>query len=162
MIINPEGKYECRCGGRGCFEAMISINRLLEMAKEKIIINKDSLIFKDKEPGEINIYDIFKASNDGDRFAGELIDDAVKWFAIGFSNMILMYDPEIIIIQGIYSKAGDYFLNNLRKQINKVSLLRIKKDVEIKYSKYGKEAGVIGASCYMVSEFTKTIFQTAD
>jgi len=43
-----------------------------------------------------------------------------------------------------------------------VSLFRIKKDVEIKYSKYGKKAGVIGASCYMVSEFTKNIFQTAD
>ncbi len=155
MVINPEGEYVCACGGRGCFEAMISINRITEMAVEKFGDNKDSLIFNDKKSNEIDIFDIFNASNAGDRIACELIDDAISWFAIGFSNIILMYDPEIIIIQGIYSKAGDYFINNLRKQINKVSLLKIEKDVEIEYSKFGKEVGVIGASNHIVSEFFK-------
>lgn len=159
MVINPDGEQVCACGGKGCFEALISINRVIEIAKEKYLENKDSIIFKDKKPGEINIYDIFESSNVGDKFAQELIDDVVKWFAIGFLNMVLMCDPEIIIIQGIYAKAGDYFLNKLREQINKVSLPKLNKDIEIQYSKYGKEAGVIGASFYTVAEFKKSKFE---
>ena len=162
MVINPDGKYVCACGGRGCFEAMISINRVIEMARERYNSEKDSLIFKEKKSKDIDIFDIFEASNKNDKFARELIDDVVKWFAIGFSNMILMYDPEIIIIQGIYSKAGDYFLNRLKEQINEVSLLKIDKDVEIKYSKYGNDARLIGASLYLVSQFSKSIFEDAN
>ncbi len=153
MVINPEGEYMCACGGRGCFEALISVNRLKDIALKKFKDNKDSLVFKGKKSHEIDIFNIFSASNAGDRFARELMDDVVKWFAIGFSNIILMYDPEMIIIQGIYSKAGEYFINNLRKQINNVSLLKIRKDVEIEYSRFGKEVGVIGASDYVISEF---------
>lgn len=55
-------------------------------------------------------------------------------------------------IQGIYSKAGDYFIQNLREKINTVSLPRIKKEVQIEYSKFGKEIGVIGAVAYVVIE----------
>jgi len=81
------------------------------------------------------------------------MDDIIKWYAIGISNIVVMYDPELIVIQGIYTKAGDYFLNNLRERIKTISLPRFYKNVEIKYSKLTKEAGVIGGVSYIISEF---------
>jgi predicted NBD/HSP70 family sugar kinase len=151
MVINPNGEEICACGARGCFEAMISVNRVLKMAKEGYSENKDSMIFKDKDLGDVDIYDIFNSSNQGDRFSRQLISNVVNWFAIGISNMILMYDPELIVIQGIYEKAGDFFISELRKKINTVSLPRINKDVKIEYSDFGKEAAVLGAASYLIS-----------
>ena len=128
MVINPKGEEICACGVKGCFEAMIYVDRVLKMARNKNRENKESLIFRNKSPNKISIYDIFNASNKGDKLARELMDDVIGWVAIGISNMVLMYDPELIVIQGIYSKAGDYFIQNLREKINTVSLPRIKKE----------------------------------
>jgi predicted NBD/HSP70 family sugar kinase len=153
MIVDPEAREICACGGKGCFEAMVSTNRLLRMAKEKYKEYPDSAIFKKNNPDAINIYDIFDASNQGDRLALSLMDDMINWFGIGISNIILMYDPQITIIQGIFTKAGEYFLENLKEKINKISLFSIKRETEIKYSELGDKAGVLGAASYVLSKY---------
>jgi glucokinase-like ROK family protein len=153
MIIDPEAREICACGGKGCFEAMVSTNRLLRMAKEKYKEYPNSNIFKKIDSDTIDAYDIFDASNKGDKLALNLMDDMITWFGIGISNIILMYDPQITIIQGIYTKAGDYFLENLREKINKISLFSIKRETEIKYSELGDKAGVLGAASYVLSKY---------
>jgi len=112
MIVDPEAREICACGGKGCFEVMVSINRLLRMAKEKYKEYPDSTIFKENNPDAIDIYDIFDASNKGDKLALDLMNNAINWFGIGISNIILMYDPQIVIIQGIFTEAGEYFFEN--------------------------------------------------
>ncbi len=153
MIVDPEAREICACGGKGCFEAMVSTNRLLRMAKEKYKEHPDSTIFKENNPDTIDVCDIFDASNKGDRLALNLMDDMINWFGIGISNIILMYDPQITIIQGIFTKAGEYFLENLREKINKISLFSIKRETEIKYSELGDKAGVLGAASYVLSKY---------
>jgi hypothetical protein len=64
-----------------------------------------------------------------------------------------MYDPQIMIIQGIFAKAGKYFLENLRKKINDISLFSIKRDTEIEYSELGDRAGVLGPASYVLSNY---------
>ncbi len=76
-------------------------------------------------------------------------------FSIAFSNLIMMYDPEIIIIQGIYAKGGKYFIDNLKEQVNNLVLSKIKKDVEIRFSKMGPEIGALGACLFVISEYFK-------
>ena len=153
MIVDPEAREICACGGKGCFEVMVSINRLLRMAKEKYKEYPDSTIFKENNPDAIDIYDIFDASNKGDKLALDLMNNAINWFGIGISNIILMYDPQIVIIQGIFTEAGEYFFENLREKINKISLFSIKRETEIKYSELGDIAGVLGAASYVLLNY---------
>jgi len=153
MIVDPEAREICACGGKGCFEAMVSTNRILRMAREKHKEYPDSIIFNGNNPDTIDISDVFTASNKGDELALDLMNDAIKWFGIGISNIILMYDPQIVIIQGIFTKAGEYFIENLRKIINKISLFSIKRETEIKYSELGDKAGVLGAASYVLSKY---------
>ena len=153
MIVDPEGREICSCGGTGCFEAMVSTSRILRMVKEKYNEYPDSIIFNNNGPDDVDIYDIFDASNEGDKLALELMDDVISWFGIGISNIILMYDPQVMIIQGIFTKAGKYFLENLRKKINKISLFSIERETEIKYSELGDKAGVLGAASYVLSRY---------
>jgi predicted NBD/HSP70 family sugar kinase len=83
------------------------------------------------------------------------MDDAAKWYSLGLTNLVLTYDPDVIILQGIFVKAGNFFIQKLCERINRVSLIHIEKDVQIAYSGFGAEAGVIGASAYVVSEYFK-------
>ena len=55
---------------------------------------------------------IFDASNKGDKLALIIMNEVINWFGIGISNIILMYDPQIMIVQGIFTKAGKYFLES--------------------------------------------------
>jgi len=153
MIIDPEAKEICACGGKGCFEIMVSTDRIVKQAKKKYKEYTDSIIFKDGNPEKVDIYSIFDASNKKDRLALIIMDEVINWFGIGVSNIILMYDPQIMIIQGIFTKAGKYFLENLRKKINEISLFSIKRETEIKYSKLGDKVGVLGAASYVLSKY---------
>ncbi len=152
-IVDSEGREICACGGKGCFEAMVSTNRILRMAREKYKEYPDSIIFNGGNPDAVNIESIFDASNAGDKLALNLMNNVIRWFGIGISNIILMYDPQIVIIQGIFTKAGEYFIKSLREKINKISLFSIKRRTEIKYSEIGNMAGVLGAASYVLSKY---------
>jgi len=52
----------------------------------------------------------------GDALARELMDEVIKCFAAGIHNAILFYDPEIVIIQGVFAEAGYYFIETLRRE----------------------------------------------
>lgn len=155
MIVDPESTEICACGGKGCFEVMVSTDRILKLSKENYKEYPDSIIFNGGMPEKVDIYDIFYASNKGDKLALILMNEIINWFGIGISNIILMYDPQIIIIQGIFTKAGKHFLDSIRKKINEISLFSIKRETEIKYSELGDKAGVLGAACYVLSNYFK-------
>ncbi len=155
MIVDPEAREICACGGKGCFEVMVSTDRVLRLAKEKYKEYPDSIIFDNGNPDDLDIYSIFNASNKEDSLALVLMDEIINWFGIGVSNIILMYDPQVMIIQGIFSKAGKYFLESLRKKINEISLFSIKRGTEIEYSELGDKAGVLGAASYVLSNYFK-------
>ena len=84
-------------------------------------------------------------------------EDLADWFAIGLSNLIVTYDPELIVIQGKYREAGDHFLRLIRDKANNVVLKRISKNLAIEYSAFGEDVGMIGAALYMPDIVCKTI-----
>jgi predicted NBD/HSP70 family sugar kinase len=153
MVLNPFEEEQCVCGGYGCFEVMVSINRLLKRARKGYDEHRDSLMYRTVDRDHLTAEHIFEAANTGDQWARELMDEVIYWFSLGFSNLILTYDPEIIILHGIYTRAGDYFLDKLRKRTNEVSLTRLDKHVEIEYSSFGREQGVIGGAFYAITSY---------
>ena len=153
MVLNPQDPEVCKCGGRGCIETLISTKRVVRKAIDKYEEHPESTIFENKEPLEIVINDIFDASNKGDRLAQELLDEVIQWFSIGIHNLVLAYDPDTIILQGEYAMAGDYFIENIRRKFNQVSLFDIDINCTIEYSQLGTRAGVIGAAAYVIEEY---------
>ena len=152
MILDPDG-YPCICGSRGCFEAMVSVKRLLENVRNGYRQHPDSLIFQGRTPDHVGVGVVFDAFSKGDQFAKWIIDETILWFARGLNNVIMVYDPEMIILQGIYTALGSYFLNELRKLLGTLSLPAIKKDLQIEYSNFGPERGIVGGSLYACQSY---------
>jgi predicted NBD/HSP70 family sugar kinase len=162
MVVNPLDEEICKCGGRGCFEVLISTRRLLKKVREGYSEHGDSTLFSNTSESHatesldtLTEQDVFAAADKGDSFARELLDEVIRWFALGLHNIALMYDPDIIIFQGKYGKGGDYFLSEIRKRVTEISLLKVKQPLQIEYSKISEHPGALGAAAYVVSEFAK-------
>ena len=153
MIVSPDSKDKCPCGGIGCLEIMVSVKRIKKIISKAYSSNPNSAIYKYNKPADVEIEVIFMAANEGDKLACEIMDDVIKWYSIGISNLLVVQDPEVIIIQGVYARAGNYFLKKLKEKIATNTLVHFKKEVEIKYSSLGKERGVIGGAAYVISEY---------
>ena len=97
--------------------------------------------------------EIFKAYNAGDKLAVAAVEDIIKWLAIGLANIILIYDPQVIVLHGAYIRAGIHFLKTLRKKVEQISLIGVKKDTKINFSELGDMAGVLGAATFVISKF---------
>ena len=156
MVINPSEEMLCACGAKGCFEVMVSIDRLRKLILEGKDRYPDSFILKHVKNGDIKNLDvdiIFEAYLKNDKLAVSVMDNIIDWFSVGLSNIILIYDPQVIIIHGIYTQAGDIFLNRIRRKVENISLTSVKKDTRIKYSELGEISGVLGAATYVISQF---------
>ncbi len=147
MVLQADGP-PCICGGKGCFEALVSVKRINELLKAGYTGHENSLIYRTKHDPDVGIDDLFGAAAADDAFAVEVLDQIATWFAIGLNNVIMVNDPEMIVIQGIYTKAGQRFQTQLRSKINQMSYPRLSRNVKLVYSDIGRERGVLGAGCY--------------
>ena len=108
MTINPAEEEECGCGGYGCFEQMIRIERVRQRLLKEPEKRRNSLLGKYK-PDKLTIPILFDASRDGDPFAREIVKELARYYAIGLRNITLNFDPDLVVFQGDYAHADDYF-----------------------------------------------------
>lgn len=154
MIVG-ENFYNCNCGNNGCLETFSSAIALIKYTKKllKDTDNNsvyDSLIFK-KINGGTGLLDgklIFDCAKKGDPIATKAVDRLVKYLAIGIGNIINILDPEMIIIGGGISKAGDYLIDKLNKEIPRNIWLKSMNLTKIVRASLGNNAGIIGSAVY--------------
>ena len=61
------------------------------------------------------------------------------------ANLINIFNPELVVIGGVLSRAGDFLLQSVRASVRKYSLSMVNKDTRLVLSKLHERAGVIGA-----------------
>jgi predicted NBD/HSP70 family sugar kinase len=153
MTLNPVDGPMCICGNRGCFEAMVSARRLRDLIREARQLGVSSALFSDGSPEDLSIEQVCDMATKGDAFCMSLIDDVARWFVVGLGNVIMVNDPELIVIQGLYLTAGSSFLDRIRNGIKHVGLPDVEKQVRIEYSTLGEERGVIGGAVFAITDF---------
>lgn len=158
IIVDTTNTAEvCMCGGKGCFEAVVSPQRILARVKTMLKDNPKSILRKKHEESGIGFIDILNASNCGDHLAGNVMEECVGSFAVGLNNIMQICDPELIIIQGEYAEAGEFFRTKLLERVQTISLSGLQKTTRIEYSKLGHEGAIIGAGNYVADAFLSNI-----
>lgn len=153
MNLNPVDGAPCICGSRGCFEAMVSMKRIRQLAWKARERGVASPLYERAADGEYSLDDICELASRGDALCTELLDDVAHWFLVGLGNVIMVNDPELVVIQGQVVKAGEYFLNRLREGVRRIGLPDVEKKVRIEYSRLGEERGVLGGAAHALAEF---------
>jgi predicted NBD/HSP70 family sugar kinase len=154
MVLLPRGGDDCICGGKGCFEAMVSRKRIERLVSEGRSRFPDSAVFS--EAGSFELDHLFRAARGQDPLAREILEDIASWFALGLNNIIMVNDPHLVVIQGIYTDAGDWFLERIKEEINRLSYPDIDRSLDIVYSELGPDRGVLGGAAYAIWDFFET------
>lgn len=151
MTLAPRDGFPCVCGHNGCFEAMVSERRLVAMARELVPTYPESVL--GGKDGTLAVEDICNGAALGDALCRRLIDDVVRWYVVGLGNIIMVNDPELIVLQGIYNRAGSYFLEQIQEGLRHIGLPHVEKKVKVAYSQLGDDRGVIGGALHVISTY---------
>lgn len=148
-VIEAGGR-PCTCGRKGCFEAYSSATGLINMTKEKLQETKDTIMWE-MVNGDIENTSgrtAFDASRKGDKAGQEVVDMYIGYLACGLTNMINIFQPEVLCIGGGVCGEGDYLLNPLKELIkaNVYGYERQERNTELKIAELGNDAGIIGAA----------------
>lgn len=153
MKVNVTDRERCACGGYGCFEMQVvpsRVARRVESLKREGGYSNSTLTTGEDHRALMPA--LFAAADGGDRLAMAVVGELAEWFSIACKNIILMIDPEIIVMQGVYAEPGDYFRAQLRERLAAVSLIEAPADTAIAYSTLGEEAASLGAAAFVISE----------
>jgi len=144
------GGRPCTCGRLGCFEAYSSATGLINMTKEEMRANVDSLMWELVGDNIENISGrtAFQAAKKGDESGKKVVDTYIKYLACGLTNMINIFQPQVLCIGGGVCGEGDYLLKPLIKIIRRSEYGASTQTnfSEIKIAELGNDAGIIGAA----------------
>ncbi len=136
MIIKRDGNL-CSCGKRGCFETYASMKRFKERISEEYNLNTFS---GEKIRKFIN-------ENPNDSRLNYMINSYIEDLSIGISNLINIFEPEIICIGGSFAEYEEILYEPLKRKLLEGNLLFNKRDdIIIRHAQLKNDAGIIGAT----------------
>ena len=147
-IVIETGGALCGCGRRGCWEAYSSATALIRMTKEKIEeCKREGRYTLMSEAPRISGRTACDAMRAGDAAAKEVYDKYVYYLATGITNMINIFQPEIISLGGGVSNEGQSLIDALVPIINKEQYgTDVITTAQIRIAELGNDAGMIGAA----------------
>jgi glucokinase len=140
----------CNCGKDGCLESLSSGSAMKRMAIDAIEKGRSTLIksFCNDDINALTAETIAAAARKDDDLANEIISQAAYYLGIGISNLINIFNPDIIVIGGGLSKMGNVFLGPAKEVAKKTAFKLPASTVKIVKSKLGDNAGIMGAALY--------------
>ena len=152
MTLDANDVEICQCGSCGCFERLVSIDRLYNKAVNSPNYEQSVLY---RYGAGLTMEHIFNAAeNDRDELAMEMVRYVAKYFSMALKNIIINIDPELIIIQGTYASAGVYFHQQLIKNLGTFKYMPRENSVEITYdNREIWHLAVTGISMCLVDRF---------
>jgi len=154
--VNPDGVL-CNCGKVGCLDTITSASSLLKNIKDGLRNGHISKLGEYKDSLEnINLEMVIDAAQKGDGFAIDIIHNIGLELGKGLSIAVHLFNPQIIIIDGVLSKAQRLIVNPIEHAINKYCLTDFKEDLSIEISQLSEDAKIFGVHAYVVESILKT------
>jgi glucokinase len=132
----------CNCGSRGCLERFIGNKRIL--AKARRIFGRG-----------ISLEQLSQFSKRGERKAIAVWEELGFYLGVALSGFVNTFNPDLIIIGGGLSGAGDCLFNKVRATVKARAMKPHAEAVKILKASLGPDAGLIGAGILADLSFTK-------
>ncbi|MBR5383353.1 MAG: ROK family protein [Clostridia bacterium] len=147
-VVLVAGGDLCTCGKRGCTERYCSATAIIRMAKEACAKNPENAIMAAAggDPEKINAKIVIDAAKAGDPVATEVFDKYAHYLALAVNNVISFFDPDMIILGGGVSRAGDFLLKAVKDRLPEYLFYPTLKQPELVLASLGNDAGIIGAA----------------
>lgn len=140
--VEDNETQSCGCGKKGCLEQMASATGVVRLAN---IALKGTDIPSILRSGEVSAKTVFDAVKAGDKLAIEVAEKFGKYLGTALSNVAVVTDPEVFVIGGGVSKAGDILLSYIKKHYDAHAFSACK-EAKFSLAQLGNDAGIYGAA----------------
>ncbi|MFL5447195.1 MAG: ROK family protein [Gemmatimonadales bacterium] len=116
--IDTEGR-RCKCGNYGCLEAYASGPNIAMRAVEELKAGAVSRLadYVGGDLRQVTAQTVYQAAHDGDQLALEVVNDTAKFLGVGIANLLNVFNPEVVVVCGGVTLAGDRLFDPLRREV---------------------------------------------
>jgi len=149
MVLNKDETVPCGCGKYGCVEQYCSATGIVRTARRHLNRSTHPSVLRQCNP--LSCKDIFDAAAGGDVVAEEILERVYNHIAEFVSDVCCALDPDVVVLGGGVSKAGDTLLTGIRRHMHKYIFHAIS-GVELRLAQLGNDAGAYGAFKLILDE----------
>lgn len=149
MMIDKDGPL-CVCGNVGCLEALASGNAIANQALEAVAAGRRTSL---AELARLEAKDVFAAAASGDVLAMEIVSRAAEHIGTAIAHVVNLLDPEAIILEGGLSRAGEPFIEDIRRAAARRQMKYAGRKTRIAVSGLGENSAAIGAATLLLKRF---------
>ena len=142
MVLNRNETAVCGCGKRGCVEQYCSATGIVRLAKLALEASQEESALRRANP--LTCKDIFDAGKQGDQLALQVLDQYYAYMGEFLANVCCVVNPEVVVIGGGVSKAGNVLLDGLKPYFGKY-VFHAASNVQFALASLGNDAGAYGA-----------------
>ena len=156
-IILEKNGPKCNCGNLGCLEAIASGNAIARDAKIAVLEGNATKIMElvNEDINRIEAKTVFEAARLGDRLAIQITERAMQYIGIGLANYINLLDPDLIILFGGLTNAGDIFLKKVKEVLRERQMKFAGRQVKLVISQMGENGTAVGSASLVLKKFIK-------
>ena len=147
--VDDEIQEPCGCKAVGCVEQFSSATGLVRMAKKALA--DESVVTSLRDLEEVTAKDVIDAAKAGDEVADKIFDKFCDYLGYSLAATAAVIDPEIFIIGGGVSKAGQVLVDRVQAYFKKYAWPGIR-GIEFALATLGNDAGICGAASIAIGE----------
>ena len=142
--VRDEEQEHCNCGGMGCLEQVASATGIAREARRTMAsCDTPSLL---REYGDrVTAKNVLDAAKAGDALADQVVEVVCRYLGLALAQASMMVDPEIFVIGGGVSKAGQYLIDRIYGHYDYFTPIS-KNKAKIGLATLGNDAGIYGAA----------------
>ncbi|MBA3475840.1 MAG: ROK family transcriptional regulator [Actinobacteria bacterium] len=126
---------ECRCGQRGCLEALAS-SAAVQRSYQRLA----------DAPPDGGISTVVEAAREGDPLALHVLDEAARHLGIGIATLVNLFNPSVVILGGELMEAEELILARIDAHVRARSLKVSSAALRLVSSSFHADAALIGAA----------------
>ncbi|MEY9852654.1 putative NBD/HSP70 family sugar kinase [Leifsonia sp. EB41] len=132
----------CRCGNRGCLEAIAGGPAVLDELRDHL--------------GSLKLGDVVLQAMAGDARCIRAIADAGRHIGIATANLCNLLDPERVVVGGELARAGELLLGPMRHAVERSIIVSEDLMPDIVQGQLGVRAATLGAVAHAVDSISIT------
>ena len=149
ITMDPTETEACGCGKFGCAEQYCSATGVVRMAKRYLASHDTPSVLRE---GAFECKDVFGAAANGDEAAKEILEQVYEILGRFLASIACVADPEVIVLGGGVSKAGQPLIDGATKYFHKYAFHACR-STRITLATLGNDAGAYGAFKLALDEF---------
>ena len=143
MKVDNDETDVCGCGKKGCLEQYSSATGIVRLAKKALAQSAEPSKLRDLT--EVTAKDIFDLARDKDALAMQCVETLGSYLGTAIANISAVVDPEVIVIGGGVSRAGDILIDTVRRYYRE-NAFHACRDAQFAVASLGNDAGIFGGA----------------